>query len=160
VCLPKPSALLMRAFPWRTRSQMGSGVQLGDIRFVFAPFERQTTCVLYDYLVPGTPAEAKVGFSSPWRTAYVDRVHILDDVTADVVRSGNRVTLTATVPLAAIHFTPSGEVKGNVGRVFSDASGTRAAVRHYWSNKNTAIMSDLPTEVMVNPDLWGTFRFE
>jgi hypothetical protein len=150
----------MRAFPWRTRSQMGSGVQPGDIRLVFAPFEGKTVCVLYDYLVPGTPEEAKVGFSSPWRTATVDRVRILDDVTAEVARSGNRVTLKATVPLAAIHFAPSGEAKGDVGRVLSDASGTRAAARHYWSNKNTAIMSDLPTEVMIDPDLWGTFRFE
>ena len=23
-----------------------------------------------------------------------------------------------------------------------------------------AIMSDLPTEVTINPDLWGTFRFQ
>ncbi|MGI6496938.1 MAG: hypothetical protein ACOX5G_12835 [Kiritimatiellia bacterium] len=136
------------------------GVQPGDIRLVFAPFEGKTVCVLYDYLVPGTPEEAKVGFSSPWRTATVDRVRILDDVTAEVARSGNRVTLKATVPLAAIHFAPSGEAKGDVGRVLSDASGTRAAARHYWSNKNTAIMSDLPTEVMIDPDLWGTFRFE
>ena len=49
---------------------------------------------------------------------------------------------------------------GDVGRVNSDASGTRAASRAYWSNKNTAIMSDLPTEVLSEPDLWGTFRFE
>ena len=39
-------------------------------------------------------------------------------------------------------------------------TGTRASNRVYWSNKNTSIMSDLPSEAMLQPKLWGLFRFE
>lgn len=42
----------------------------------------------------------------------------------------------------------------------SDQSGTRAASRIYWSNKNTNIMSDLPSEAALQPNLWGLFRFK
>ncbi|MGN0833929.1 MAG: hypothetical protein ACI4RD_09830 [Kiritimatiellia bacterium] len=135
------------------------GIQPGDIRLVFAPFGGKTVCVLYDYRVPGTAKAARVGFASPWRTVYVDRVAVLERAVVTVERKGAEVRLEAQVPLADIHFTPRGDVKGDVGRVLSDATGTRAAARTYWSNKNTAIMSDLPTEVGIEPDLWGTLRF-
>lgn len=144
----------------RTGAATGArGIQPGDIRLVFAPFNGKPVCVLYDYRVPGTAKEARVGFSSPWRTVYVDRVAVLERAVVTVERRGAEVRLEAQVPLADIHFAPRGDVKGDVGRVLSDATGTRAASRTYWSNKNTAIMSDLPTEVGIEPDLWGTLRF-
>ena len=31
--------------------------------------------------------------------------------------------------------------------------------RVYWSNKNTNIMSDVPSEAALQPNLWGLFRF-
>ena len=42
----------------------------------------------------------------------------------------------------------------------SDASATEAVERVYWSNKNTAITADLPSEAGLQPRLWGTFIFE
>ena len=144
----------------RTRAPNSArGVQPGDVRLVFAPFKGKNICVMYDYKVPGTPESARVAFSSPWRTLHVDRVSIVEQAEVKVSRRGGTVSLEAKVPLEAIHFRPKGDVKGDVGRVFSDASGTRAASRVYWSNKNTAIMSDLPSETEIQPDLWGTFRF-
>jgi len=64
--------------------------------------------------------------------------------------------------LASIHFDPAQlkEIRGDVGRVESDESATRVLRRTYCSNKNTQIMSNLPTEAGVQPGLWGVFRFE
>jgi len=31
--------------------------------------------------------------------------------------------------------------------------------RVYWHNKATGLVSDLPSEAELRPDLWGTWRF-
>jgi hypothetical protein len=118
--------------------------------------------ILYDFVVPGTPRNARNSFSSPWRTVYIDRVSIIPNARIEVKRRGNSYTLEAAVPLSAIHFDPARakKVKGDVGRVLSDQTGTRAVGREYWSNKNTNIVSDVPSEASVHPRLWGTFVFE
>ena len=147
----------------RTRAKKSAkGLQPGDKRILVSEFEGKPVVVLYDYKAPGAPAAGRVAFSSPWRTAWVDRVAVLDGAKVSVRRAGARVEVEAAIPWAQIGFDPAKlpETLGDVGRVNSDASGTRAASRAYWSNKNTAIMSDLPTEVLSEPDLWGTFRFE
>lgn len=139
------------------RSEAGEG----DIRISFSMFNGKPVCVLYDYKLAVTPT-TRVPFSSPWRTLWCDRVVVLDDVRIAVNRAGSQVTLTAAIPLASIHFNPAQmkETRGDVGRVESDESATRVLNRTYWSNKNTQIMSDLPTEAGVQPSLWGVFRFE
>ena len=136
-------------------------MQAGDKRILVSEFEGKPIVVLYDYKAPEVPAASRVGFSSPWRTVWVDRVKVLENAAVSVSRHGANVTVEGTIPWSAIGFDPSqvSETLGDVGRVNSDATGTRAASRTYWSNKNTAIMSDLPTEVWTEPDLWGTFRF-
>ena len=56
--------------------------------------------------------------------------------------------------------TASNNRCGDVGRVHSDQAGTGAVGREYWSNKNTNITADVPSEARLQPNLWGTFRFE
>ncbi len=134
----------------------------GDIRLSFAMVDGKPAAILYDYVVPGTPAEARLPFSSPWRTIYIDRVTLLEQARIAVVRQAKSFSLEAAVPLSALHLDPTraGELRGDVGRVHSDQTGTRAVAREYWSNKATAIMSDVPSEAMLQPSLWGSFRFE
>jgi hypothetical protein len=103
-----------------------------------------------------------LSFSSPWRSILIDRVSIMADAKIAVVRGGNNFTLEASVPLKSIHLDPKRTpvIRGDVGRVLSDQTGTRAVSREYWSNKNTAIVSDVPSEARIQPSLWGRFRFE
>ena len=137
------------------------GLCAGDKRLLISVFNGKPVAVLYDYKVPGVKPGDRTGFSSPWRTVYVDRVGVLDEAKVEVRRAGTVVTVEAAVPLAALGLDPARmkETRGDVGRVNSDATGTRAASREYWSNKSTAIMSDLPTETLTDPDLWGTLEF-
>ena len=44
--------------------------------------------------------------------------------------------------------------------MLSDQTGSAAAARVYWSNKNTNIMSDLPSEAALQPNMWGMFVFQ
>lgn len=133
----------------------------GDIRLCFAMFEGEPCCVLYDFRVPGHTDE-RLAFSSPWRTVWCDRAGILRSARTAVRRAKGAYTLEAAVPLADIHLDPAalGETRGDVGRVLSDATGSAAASRVYWANKQTAIMSDLPSEAGLQPALWGVLRFE
>ena len=133
-----------------------------EVRAVPLPCGTVTTAILYDFVVPGTPDSAKLAFSSPWRTVYVDRVTVLRDATIAVDRGPTSFTLEASVPLKSIHLAPRATlvIRGDVGRVHSDQTGTRAVSREYWSNKNTNITADVPSEAQLQPNLWGTFRFE
>ena len=124
-------------------------------------FDGKPVCVLYDFNISGYKGE-RVPFSSPNRTIWCDRVSILPEAKIAVARQNSTVLLEAAVPLKSIHLDPADlkETFGDVGRVLSDQTGTRASNRVYWSNKNTNIMSDLPSEAMLQPKLWGLFRFE
>jgi len=134
----------------------------GDIRLSFTMIGGKPSALLYDYVVPGTPKEARLPFASPWRTLWIDRVARIPDAQIAVTRHGDRYCLEAAVPLASIHLNPAAtpRIRGDVGRVLSDQTGTRAVARLYWSNHNTAITADLPSEARLQPNLWGTFVFE
>jgi hypothetical protein len=134
----------------------------GDIRLSFTMIGGRPAAILYDYVVPGTPKDARLPFSSPWRTLWIDRVVRLADAQIAVTRHGDRYCLEAAVPLASIHLDPAAtpKIRGDVGRVLSDQTGTRAVARLYWSNRNTAITADVPSEARLQPNLWGTFVFE
>jgi len=134
----------------------------GDIRLSFTQVHGKPTAILYDFVVPGTKAGERLSFSSPWRTVYVDRVAFPPQAKIAVTRRPNSFSLEASVPLRALHLDPdrTPTIRGDVGRVLSDQTGTRAAARSYWSNKNTNIVSDVPSEARLQPNLWGELRFE
>ena len=131
----------------------------GDIRLSFAMFEGKPICVLYDFRIDGFAGQ-RVPFSSPWRTVWCDRVEPIN-ARVQVTRRGGEFIIEAAVPLKSIHLNPAllKETRGDVGRVASDQTGSAAASRTYWANKHTAIMSDLPSEAALQPNLWGLFRF-
>ena len=134
----------------------------GDIRLSFAMVDGKPTAILYDYVLPGTPKNQRYAFSSPWQTVYVDRVVRLTDARMAITRAVDRFTLEAAIPLASIHLDPARTptIKGDVGIVVSDQTGTRSVDRIYWSNPNTKITTDLPSEARLEPNLWGTLTFK
>lgn len=135
----------------------------GDIRLCFSMFQGKPVCVLYDFRSSSpVPGRQRVPFSSPWRTVWCDSAGLLPEARVEVTRSGDRFVLEAAVPLEAIGLDPErlGEARGDVGRVMGDQTGTAATSREYWANKHTAIMSDLPSEAGLQPNLWGLFRYQ
>ena len=47
-------------------------------------------------------------------------------------------------------------LKMDVGVLFGNPSGTTTSSRQYWSNKATGLVSDIPGEADLTPNLWGT----
>ncbi|MBA3685644.1 MAG: hypothetical protein H0W72_10465 [Planctomycetes bacterium] len=118
--------------------------------------------MLYQPSVPGTPRAARIPFASPWQTVFCDRVTVLKQAQVAVTRRERGFTLEASVPLAALGWDPlkTPTVRGDVGRVLSDQTGTDSSDRVYWSNQDTRMVSDLPSEARLQPNLWGTLVVE
>ena len=51
-------------------------------------------------------------------------------------------------------------LRGDVGVLLSDGSGTRTTGRRYLFNAETTIINDIPSEVRVMSANWGTLSFE
>jgi len=132
----------------------------GDKRLLIGPMGKENAAVLYDYRT-GDPNAKPVGFASPWRAENVDRVTRLDDAKITVKRMQGGYTLTATVPLAELGLPASGDVslKGDFGVIYGDEAGSIDLLRSYWSNQSTALVSDVPGEIAINPNMWGTLRY-
>jgi hypothetical protein len=122
----------------------------GDLRLLVTVVKGQPKAVLYRAVVPGT--KEPVPFSSPWRTITLDRA---DDVSSQVQFAGADGNYEWSIPLSAIGLKPvSGQsLKGDVGIL--RGNGTETTARVYWSNKATGITSDVPSEAMLTPLLWG-----
>lgn len=133
----------------------------GDVRLLFAMFEGQPVCVFYNYRIKDLIAQP-VTFRSGSRTVWADKVDVLADAKIELKRSSGEFVLEASVPLAAINLKPAalGETRGDVGRIFSDASGAKSVRRTYWSNRSAPPPGNLAEDATVQPAHWGYFRFE
>ena len=127
----------------------------GDVRLLVTQVKGQTRAILYRAVVPGT--KEPVPFSSPWRTITLDRV---EDVSGQVRLAGAEGNYEISVPLEILGLHPrEGEtLRGDVGILRGD--GFQTLQRVYWSNKATGLTSDVPSEAMLTPGLWGKWQFQ
>ncbi len=52
---------------------------------------------------------------------------------------------------------PGTTLRGDLGLLRGD--GLRTTQRVYWSNKASGLVSDIPSEAELTPQLWGTLKF-
>jgi hypothetical protein len=130
----------------------------GPIRLLGAPIGGKPTAVYWQ-----AEAETKenattymVG-NNPENAADFDVVKRLDDVTVKAETGLNAYTALIRVPLRNMGLDPKAGAKltGQVGVIFSDPSGKNRAARLYWHNKNTGLVSDVPSEARLTPAEWG-----
>ena len=110
----------------------------------------QVQAVLYRAVVAGTGEP--VPFSSPWRTITLDQVV---DVSGEVQLAGAEGNYEFSIPLAVLGLEARADqsLRGDLGIL--RGNGTATTARVYWSNKATGITSDVPSEAMLTPMLWG-----
>jgi hypothetical protein len=129
----------------------------GDLRLVVTQVNGKTKAVLYRAVVPGTPDAKKVVFSAPWHSVSFDSV---TDVSTRVQLVGDgKGNFEIAVPLDLLNLKPQNgmRIKGDIGILRGD--GAHTTQRVCWNNKATAIVSDVPSEATLNPDLWGIWEF-
>lgn len=126
----------------------------GDVRLLVTRVAGQTRALLYRAVLPGT--KEPVAFSSPWRTITLDAV---EDISPQVQLAADGTgRYEFRVPLAVLGWQPvAGQTfRGDLGLL--RGNGFQTLARVYWSNKATAITSDVPSEAELTPRLWGQWR--
>ena len=166
VCEPNP--LVNNGGDWQTLFATGDCVDLmletdpqaaphhrdaapGDLRLLFSLFQGQPIAVLYRPVVPDTSAQTAIG------KARFDLIRKLTSARIAVRRSNGFYTLEAAVPLADIVPDPKrlGNLRGDAGVIFADESGRSRSLRLYYSNRHTEMISDIPSEALLQPAEWG-----
>ncbi len=130
----------------------------GDMRLLFSVFENKPVAVLYRYKALESETHNPVEFSSPVMTVRFEVMKIITDSAIAIDRIGGKYALRAAVPLKALGWNPqSGKnYKADLGIIYSDPNGQTNQLRMNWANKNTGLVSDLPAESQLHPELWGT----
>ncbi len=133
----------------------------GPIRVLAAPVEGRNTVIYWQketpekvnpmtYVVENNPANARA----------FDVVKRLESATVKSASGFSGYSILLTIPLADLGIDPANleSIKGIVGVIYSDPTGTNRAVRLYWHDKNTGMVSDVPTESALNVANWGPIR--
>jgi hypothetical protein len=136
----------------------------GDIRLLVSVVRGKPVAVLYRQVARQGP-KLPVLFESPVRRLSFDDV---EDVTGDVqlATSGDKAPANSPVPTSFVFSiplkvlglkpTPGITLRGDVGVLRGD--GLRTTQRVYWANKATGLVSDVPSEAELTPQLWGEIK--
>jgi hypothetical protein len=127
--------------------------QHGDQRLLAALVNGKPLAVRYRPMADG--AGEPVPFSSPWRTVTMAEVTKVTDVEL----AGAQGNFELSVPLAALGLQPQPglRLRGDLGIL--RGNGALTTQRLYWHNKSTGIVSDVPSEAELTPQLWGWWEF-
>lgn len=162
VALKTPDSRLLenKGDAWQMLFKTGGGLDvmlhtdpLGDLRLLAALVNGKPLAVRYRPKAEGTGEP--VPFSSPWRTVTMAEVTQVTDVEL----AGAQGNFELSVPLAALGLQPQPglRLRGDLGIL--RGNGALTTQRLYWHNKSTGIVSDVPSEAELTPQLWGWWKF-
>jgi hypothetical protein len=138
----------------------------GDLRLLVALVKGAPAAVLYRPVVPGGGRKNSRLFESPLRTIRFDDVEDVSEyvqlekgTNASPANSSASGDFEFSLPLGVLGLkpTPGLILRGDIGVLRGD--GQRTVQRVYWSNKATGLVSDIPSEAELTPQLWGTLKF-
>jgi hypothetical protein len=113
---------------------------------------------------PQGPGEQPVVFKSPVRETKFQYVATEPAITfhAQVAGTKTEYLVVATIPWTTLGITPKPglTVRGDVGVLFSDQTGTATAERRQWADPETNVVNDIPSEAEFHPARWGMWRLE
>ena len=135
----------------------------GPIRVLAAPVGGENTVVYWQKKSPKKENSTTYVVSNNDANAQpFDVVKRLASANVAVKTAPGGYTVLITIPLADLGLDPAtaGDLKGIVGIIFSDPSGTNRASRLYWHDKTTGLVSDVPSEARLNPSNWGTISID
>ncbi len=134
----------------------------GDLRILVAKFGDNPVAVLMREVDTAADGSEKVSYKSPVMTREMARVKVLDDADLRVHTGGDNWSVELSIPWAALGMKPEKgkTLRGDVGFILSNDVGTENVARVYWSNQDTNLVNDLPSEAILQPARWATMRFE
>jgi hypothetical protein len=137
----------------------------GDIRLLVSLVKSKPVAILYRPVAITGPRN-RTTFASPLRTLAFDDVEDVSQYVQLVEGpQANRGSKAATgdfefsIPLQVLNLKPlpGTTLRGDIGLLRGD--GLQTTQRVYWSNKASGLVSDVPSEAELTPQLWGTLKF-
>ena len=128
---------------------------VNPVRVLVARTGDQTRAVLYQPKASGSPAENRTVFASPVGEVTFD---VVREVSSQIVLVQNEGVYTVKIPLSVLGWQPqSGQTyRADLGLL--RGNGAQTLQRVYWNNRDTAIVSDIPSEARLRPENWGWWK--
>jgi len=129
----------------------------GDLRILIANLEGKPQAILMMPKCNDADKGQDQLYASPIMSHPMDKVIILKQADIHVQTSADSYEVQASIPLNALGLKlKAGQtLTGDIGFISSDATGRLNTARTYWSNKQTNLISDLPSEAWLYPQQWG-----
>ena len=131
----------------------------GDLRLLATMVNGKVQAALYEPVKPGASNDEQVTFASPVGSITFDSV---TDVSGQVQVAQQGDNYELSVPLSVLGLDPQQlqpgrtVIRGDIGLLRGE--GGQTVERVYWSNEETAIISDVPSEARLQPANWGEFH--
>jgi len=134
----------------------------GDVRILFSQLDGKAVAVVMKPKDKAAPAGAKKSYTSPVGTKTFERLQVMAAAQVVVKTRAGGYVVEAAVPLAdlGLKLAPGVKMRGDLGFISSDAAGRINTARTYWSNKQTNLVNDEPSEAWLYPNMWGELTFE
>lgn len=134
---------------------------LGDVRISVGPFNGRPTVVVYRRQAKEKHPKF---FSSGVEKGYeMQSVVVLNSAKVQVKVSpeSHRYIVELALPLSDLDLalTDGMTLHGDIGVTHSDQAGNDTALRTYWSNQDTGLVSDEVFELKMTPATWGEIEF-
>ena len=130
----------------------------GLLRILAAPIEDKNTVVYFQEkaTVKVNPMTYVVQ-NNVGNATNLDVVKRLSAATATSKTSLGGYSVTLRVPLAELGLDPSkvSSLKGVIGVIYSDRTGINRVARLYWNDKQTDMVSDVPSEARIDAARFG-----
>ena len=132
-------------------------LEFGDLRLLVTINKGKKTAVLFRPRVFGTPIEQRIIYQSPIGQAIFEGVSDVSDQ-LQLAKSGG--DFEYSIPLDALGLSLDGveSMRGDLGVL--RGNGVETTQRIYWSNKNTQLVSDVPSQARLEPEKWGEWKIE
>lgn len=130
----------------------------GNSRLLVTMAGGRPAAVLYQPVAPEGAEKKPFTFTSPVTTLVFDRVVDVSDQIELKAGPSGIYEFSAPLSLFGLKPAPGGQIRGDIGILRGDGSSTMQRV--YWSNKETALTADVPSEAQLSPGRWGTILFE
>lgn len=132
----------------------------GDLRLVISQLNKKPVVVLMKPKDKAVAGAAKT-YSSPVMSKKFARVEIVQSAKLKVNKRGSSsYFVEVAIPLKDIGLTlkPGQTLRGDVGFISSNATGQINTARTYWSNQQTNLVNDEPSESWLYPEQWTEFK--
>lgn len=173
-----PNPMRNSAQDWRIAFKGGDAVDLmlrrpggnlddavvrdGDMRLLITEIDGEAKAILYRQISSNRRPHVFDAFEGAGRANAVrmDEVRPATEVAVAIRRGQGGYVVEAKIPwrLLGVRATSGVELRMDFGVLYSDPGGGRTMLRVYWENRDTNIVSDIPSEAALSPGKWGVAK--